>query len=258
MNELLKSGREENNEDRLPLNLLNVKREQQNNLGKINSKLRAYISDRGSGYSKQALDQVKIIFYGRRIYIPKTMCRHVLDWYHLYLNYPNISRLDKKTREVCYWISLVTQTELHDKPFKMCQKFKNRKTLYGRLPPKNISELKLWDTVHVDLIVTYSKSIRQYQTGGAIIKNNVSLTCMSIIGPDTGWFEISKVLTYDLDEVTGGNDEYIDKSSDRARQLFNTIWLSRYPRPHKVVFDNRYEFKRDFTPLLNDFDIKLV
>ena len=27
----------------------------------------------------------------------------------------------------------------------------------------------------------------------------------------TGWFEIFKVITFDLDEVTGRNDEYIDK-----------------------------------------------
>ena len=32
--------------------------------------------------------------------------------------------------------------------------------------------------------------------------------------------------------------------------------MSRYPRPRKVVFDNGSEFKRDFVPLLKDFDIK--
>ena len=52
----------------------------------------------------------------------------------------------------------------------MCQWFKNRKTLYGRLQPKKTAELKSWDSVHVDLIGPYSKSIRQHKTGGAIIK----------------------------------------------------------------------------------------
>ena len=33
------------------------------------------------------------------------------------------------------------------------------------------------------LIGPYSKSIQQQQTGGAIIKNNASLTCMAIIDP---------------------------------------------------------------------------
>ena len=49
---------------------------------------------------------------------------------------------------------------------------------------------------------------------------------------------------YELDEVIGGNDDYTDKSSNSVRQLFNNTWLRIYPRPRKVVFDNRSDFKR--------------
>ena len=68
---------------------------------------------------------------------------------------------------------------------------------------------------------------------------------MTMIDPATVCFEIVKVLTYEFYEVAGGNDEYIDKSSDRVSQLFNNTWLSIYLFPHKIVFDNRSEFKRD-------------
>ena len=81
---------------------------------------------------------------------------------------------------------------------------------------------------------------------------------MTMIDPATGWFDIFKIQTFDLDEVMAGNDEYIDKSSVRIIQLFYNTWLCRYPHPHKVVFDNGSEFKRDFTPLLKDFNIKPV
>ena len=67
-----------------------------------------------------------------------------------------------------------------------------------------------------------------------------------------------EILAFNLDEVTAGNDEYIDKSSARVSQLFNNTWLCRYPLPHKVVFYNIPEFKRDFTPLLKDFEIKPI
>ena len=40
--------------------------------------------------------------------------------------------------------------------------------------------------------------------------------------------------------------------------MFNNTWLCRYPRLRKVVFDNGYDFKQDFTPLLNYFDTKDV
>ena len=66
---------------------------------------------------------------------------------------------------------------------------------------------------------------------------------MMFIGPVTGWFETAKV-------------SYVDQSSARIWQLFSQTWLSRYPRPQRVHFDNGSEFKKHFTPLLKDFGIK--
>ena len=73
---------------------------------------------------------------------------------------------------------------------------------------------------------------------------------MTMINPTTGWFELVKVPMYDLNELIGSNYEYIDKSYARVRHLFNNIWLSIYPHPRKVVFDNGYEFKQYFTPMI--------
>ena len=123
----------------------------------------------------------------------------MLDWYNLYLNHTGGSRLAKTTRLVCYWKGLLTQAELFAKMCNTYQQFKNRNTLYGHLPPKNIAELKPLDTVHVYLIGPYSKSIRQQHPGGTFIQNNVRLTCMTMIEPATGWFEIVKILTFDLE-----------------------------------------------------------
>ena len=148
------------------------------------------------------------------------------------------------------------QAELYSKSCKICQQFKYINTLYGRLPPKNISGIKPWDAVHVELIGLYSNYIIQQQPGGAIIKIYVSLTCMTMIDPATGWFGIVKVPTYDLDEVMRNNYEYIDKSSARVIHLFNNTWLSIYPCLHKVFLDNISKFRRDFTPLLKYFNIK--
>ena len=63
--------------------------------------------------------------------------------------------------------------------------------------------------VHVDVIGPYIESIRKHHPGIYTIKNNVGLTWMKMINPAMGWFEIFEVLTFDLNEETGGNDEYI-------------------------------------------------
>ena len=144
--------------------------------------------DRGSGYSKKYLDKVEIICYDIKVYILQTLNRRVIYWYHLYINHPGGSRLDKTVRYVCYWKGLVTQEDMYSKPCNIFQQQKNRSTLYERFPPKKISELKPLDTVYIYLIGPYNKSIRQHQMGVYIIKNNVSITCMTMIDPATGWF----------------------------------------------------------------------
>ena len=154
----------------------------------------------------QELGDVQIICYYSKIYVPQSLHRRVVDLYHLYINHPGGSRLSKTIRDVCYWKVLVAQADMFSKMCKTCQQFKKRKTIYGHLPPKNIAELKMWDTVHVDLIGSYNKSTRQQQPGITVIWNNYSLTCMNKIDPTTGWFEIVEIPMFDLEEVTICND----------------------------------------------------
>ena len=91
------------------------------------------------------------------------------------------------------------QEELFAKTCKICQQLKNRKTLYGHLPPRNIAELKPWYKVHEYPMSSYSKSIRQQKTGRNVIRNNARLTCMTTIDPATGWFKIVNIPTFDLE-----------------------------------------------------------
>jgi len=63
----------------------------------------------------------------------------------------------------------------------------------------------------------------------------LSQIAMTFIEPATGWLEIVEV-------------QKIDKSSARISQLFDQVWLSRYPRPKEVIFDDGSEFKRDCVP----------
>ena len=142
------------------------------------------------------------------------------------------------------------------KKCKECQKHKTRSRKYGHLPSKVIGDLVPWNTVHTDLIGPYSLTAKQYQPDGTIINKEFSLTCMTFLDPATGWFEIVQVPLFNIDDVKNGNREVIDKTSARISQLFNQVWLTRYPRPKEVVFDNGSEFKKDFLPLLKDFAIK--
>ena len=95
--------------------------------------------------------------------MPQSLHIHALDWCHFYLNHSGSIRLAKTIREVCYWKVIFVQAELFAKPCKTCQHFKKRKTIYGHLPSKNISEVKPWNLVHIDPIGPYRKSLASRQ-----------------------------------------------------------------------------------------------
>ena len=77
-----------------------------------------------------------------------------------------------------------------------------------------------------------------------------------MVDPATGWFEITEVPYYNIDDVKNNENNYIDNSYSRISRLFYQTWLRRYPRPREVIFDNGSEFKMHFMALLKDFDIK--
>jgi hypothetical protein len=244
--------------DAFPLTLALVQAEQNKEKTDRKSDLSTNLKNKIKEFKTQVIDDVEIYFLNSKIYVPKSLRRRTLDWYHFYLNHPGGDRLAKTLQEVCEWKGITTQAKQHAKRCKSCQKFKRRAARYGHVPPMNIAQLKPWDTVHIDLIGPYTKTVKQHQPGNNIKEVDLFLTCMTMIDPSTGWFEIVQVPYYDLDEIKMDNREYIDKTSARISQLFNQTWLSRYPRPRRVVFDNGSEFKRDFVPLLKDFDIKPV
>ena len=51
------------------------------------------------------------------------------------------------------------QADMFAKTYNICKQLKNRKTLYGHVSPKNIAELKLWESVHADMIGPYINTI---------------------------------------------------------------------------------------------------
>ena len=66
---------------------------------------------------------------------------------------------------------------------------------------------------------------------------------MNFINPETGWFKITEF-------------PIIDQSSAIIYQIFNEVWLSRYPRLRKVIFDNGSEFKSNSIPFIQYFPVK--
>ena len=203
----------------------------QNSQGKDRS-LRKRLKDNPNHYKRQEIENVQVITYKDRIFVPKELRNQTLNWYHHYLCHPGRDRMYKTMAATLYWDNMETDVSRFTKTCSTCQRFKKSKKKYGKLPPKEVT-MTPWETVCIDLVGPYTVTDR--------LGNDRILTAMTFVDPATGWFEIAEIP---------------DKTSARISQIFNSTWLARYPRPRKVIFDNGNEFKKDFLPLLKDFSIK--
>ena len=67
---------------------------------------------------------------------------------------------------------------------------------------------------------------------------------MTMVDPVTGWFEMAQI--YDGESPT----------AKRCQEILDTVWLSRYPRPREIGFDNGGEFKKEFRLLCKNMGLK--
>jgi hypothetical protein len=89
-----------------------------------------------------------------------------------------------------------------------------------------------WNRVDVDLI------------GPLTVKppsGNKEVLALTMIDPSTCWFEVKDV-------------KY--KSAKESMNTFYDVWLSRYPRPEHIWYDNGGEYKNVFEEQVNNYGIK--
>jgi hypothetical protein len=104
-----------------------------------------------------------------------------------------------------------------------CQIGKKVRNKYGDLPDKLAERPISWSRVDVDLIgpLTIKKP-----SGKKV------LLALTMIYPSTGWFEVKEDVNYN--------------SAKEQMNNFDDVWLSRYPRPAYIGFDNGGEYKNIF------------
>ena len=108
-----------------------------------------------------------------------------------------------------------------------------------------------WRCVNVDLIGPYTIHGKDSTV--------LDFMCLTMIDPATSWFEIVELPTNSIKCIRKGKEiieKKFDKLSAQISRLFNRQWLSRYPRPKYIVFDNGSKFKLHFNELCETYNIK--
>lgn len=192
--------------------------------------------DKAGAFSLKKVEGVLLLHENSKIVVPTTLKERVMDWYHYALVHPGVKRMEESIRLMYTWKGLRKDVKECCRPCDKCQRCKTtRKVKYGLLPEKE-GEVVKWSRVNVDL--WGPKSI--------VSKNGYTyqLHIMTMVDPVTGWFEMAQL--YEGEAPT----------AKRCQEILDTVWLSRYPRPKEIGFDNGGEFKKEFAQLCRNMGMK--
>jgi len=180
-----------------------------------------------------------------KIVLPKTLQRKAVEWYHETLLHPGESQTELTIAQHFHWHDMrKTVVDVCSK-CNDCQVSKKRLRKLGHLPPKEPNVVP-WKTLCIDLIGPYKFGKPETKNKkGKVIRPSTEMTlhCLTMIDPATGWFEIVEVPTKQADDISN---------------LLQRTWLDRYPWPEEVIMDRGREFMAEVTDMLkNEYGLQI-
>ena len=183
-------------------------------------------------YGTKTLEDVEVITYKDKIYIPVNLQQRVVEWFHEYLCHPGENRTEETISQTMTWPKLRSHVHMYCSTCKQCQLTKKNRKQYGHLPAKENVDVQPWQRVNVDLIGPYTVKT---STG------THELRAMTMIDPATRWFEIVAIKK---------------PTAEECMEAFDNTWLCRYPRPQYIGYDNGNEFKQIFKEMCKNYAIR--
>lgn len=176
-----------------------------------------------------------LIYYRDRIVVPRTLQKRIMEWYHIMLMHPGVTRTEQTIQQNFTWPNLHKDVERLVKTCPICQVNKKNKPKYGHLPAKS-ADVDPWKVLCIDLIGPYKIAHKR--------KEDLKLQCLTMIDPATGWFEIVQLPKDNKGEPI--------KRADVIANLLEQTWFTRYPWPEKVICDRGSEFMAEVKTMLKE------
>jgi hypothetical protein len=110
------------------------------------------VMNKSDTFSKRLIERSTVITYDNMIYIPPSLRKRIVWWYHTYLQYPRITCMSATMRHNLTWPNLRKDVEAAVKNCYEYQIGKKVRKKYGDLPEKLAERPIAWDRVDVDLI----------------------------------------------------------------------------------------------------------
>jgi transposase InsO family protein len=207
---------------RQPFRFQTIHEYQQNN-----PQMRELVNLLPDRYFIQQLDNVPIICRrdhrnndnSWKIALPNDMLRPLVKWFHeATVHSLGMDRLEAVIRRHFFHPNIRQVCRDIVSNCTICPQVRTTTRPAGQLAPRNAPILP-WSEVHIDFIGPWKIKVNRQQ---------MEFNALTCIDPVTNLTEIIRLVGR--------------KTADNARRLFENHWLSRYPRPLRVVHDNGPEF----------------
>ena len=193
-----------------PLEFGNIRQEQQDD-ATIQAKLQdgTYVYADFGGHNLAT----KVVDEENRIVVPESIHESTINWYHYILGHCGQERLIKSIRNHLSFPGLDDKVKNFVETCDECQRYKNNGRGYGHLPPRDDDPAPFED-VALDHIGPWTLDVPNQ---GALKFHG-----LTIIDIATSLCEIIRVDTLD---------------GEASAMHFENSWLSRYPRPNRLLYD---------------------
>lgn len=151
-----------------------------------------------------------------KIYLPETLIKSTLKWFHKTLGHCGTDRLFNTILSCFNCNNLYSHCKRYQWPINY-QQWKNAGVGYRHHPPQNVLAVP-WDKVAVNLIGPWSITVKDVEYVF------YALTC---IDPVTNLIELIHIN---------------NKTAPHVAEQFKNCWLLRYPSPNSCVHDGSGEF----------------
>ena len=231
MAECLGMDSDDLSDDAYPLTYKHIMQEQQKDktlLADLKKNPRLTLKTYRGGGKERSL-----ITFDEKIVIPQSLQQRTVQWYHQQLCHPGETRTEETIRQHYTWKNLRQHVKDICQKCHTCQTAKRSNKKYGLMPEKE-AEAEPWDKLCVDLIGPYTLKRKGKQA--------LKLWCVTMIDPATGWFEMKQIS---------------DKEATTIANKVEQTWLTRYPWPTMITYDQGTEFMAEFAAMVkNDYGIK--
>jgi hypothetical protein len=109
---------------------------------------------RSDKFSERTIERSTVITYEKEVYIPQSIRKRIVWWYHTYLQHPGITRMEATLRQNLTWPNIRKDVEAAVNNFHECQIGQKVRNKYGDLPEKLTERPIAWNGVDVELIGT--------------------------------------------------------------------------------------------------------